>query len=140
MNTYPYEYDDMLIRLFNSKSEEDAYKKINLPVIDVSRKNKTSIISNFHLYIDKLNRTADQISNYFREEGRVNVSVNSRKQLIIQGNFDNRKCETIMTNYIKEYVMCKQCKSIDSCLIKDTGITFLQCHQCGAKSSLGKKN
>ncbi|AYV85019.1 MAG: hypothetical protein Satyrvirus2_30 [Satyrvirus sp.] len=138
MSQYPYSYDDMLYKLHVTKSAEDNYTKINLPAINVSRKNKLSIISNFFAYSEKLNRKKEDIADFFKRETGVANSINNQDQLIIQGNFNETKCETIMKNYIKQFVMCKQCKGLNSVLVKEDGLTYMECKQCLAKTSMGK--
>lgn len=138
MTTYPYSYDELLFKLHNAKIADDIYTKINLPPLQVHRKNKLSIFVNINTYSEKLNRTKEHISNFFREEMGTATSINGQNQLIIHGILNEAKCESIMRKYIKQYVMCKQCKSIHSTMIKDNGLTYLECKQCFAKTSLGK--
>lgn len=138
MSTYPYNYDDLLYRLHLVKMAEDNYKKINLPAIKITKKNKISIFINFSNFVEKLKRTPEHISNYIREETGMATSVNAQDQMIIQGILNETKTETIMRNYIREYVSCRQCKCLDTNLIKENTITFILCNQCGAKTSLGR--
>ncbi|AUL79377.3 eukaryotic translation initiation factor 2 subunit beta [Tupanvirus soda lake] len=138
MSGYPYSYDELLYRLHTAKTAEDAYKKINLPPLKVTRKNRLSVIVNFEVYSEKLNRSKDHISEYFKVETGACNSVNNQNQLLIHGILNETKCESIMRNYIKEYVMCKQCKGINSSIRKEGGLTYLECHQCLAKTSMGK--
>lgn len=138
MSNYPYTYDDLLYRLHISKNTDDLHKKTNLPPIKVTKKNRLSIISNYGIYCEKICRSEEHVANYFKTETGLNVSINSQNQLVIQGILSETKCNTIMKNYIKQYVMCKQCKGIESVIIKQNGLIFLQCNNCNAKTSLGK--
>lgn len=140
--TYPYTYDDLLDRLHMAKiSEDDNYhsgKKNSLPPMVVKPVNRTSVIVNFNDYSLKLNRTKDHIARYFFEETTAKNSINEQNQLIIQGKLNGAKCESIMKNYIRQYVLCKQCKCIDTVLVKENGITIIHCNHCQAQTSLGK--
>ena len=138
MSVYPYTYDDLLYRLHISKFADDNYKKINLPPIKVIKKNRISIFSNFGMFVEKLNRSAEHISEYYKSETGIGTSINGAGQLILQGILNETKTESIMRNYIKEFVICKQCKCLDTLLLKENGLTFLKCNQCFAKTSLGK--
>ena len=138
MTEYPYSYDDLLYRLHVAKQAEDNYKKVNLPPLKVIRKNRLSVIANFSVFSEKLNRTKEQISDYYKSETGANNSINNQGQLLIQGVLNETKCESILRNYIRDFVMCKQCKSLNSVLVKESGLTFLECHQCLAKTSMGK--
>ena len=138
MTEYPYSYDDLLHRLHISKTSDDNYKKINLPSLKVVKKNKLSIFSNLTAFTEKLDRPKENIAEYFKKETGLHNSINGQNQLLIQGILNQTKCESLMRNYIKEFVMCRQCKSLKTDMIKENGLTFLKCHQCFATSSLGK--
>lgn len=138
MSEYPYSYDELLYRIHTLKSVEDTYKKINLPPLKITKKNRLSIFVNFGIFSEKLNRTKEHISEYFKTETGASNSINNQNQLLIHGILNETKCESIMRNYIKEFVMCRQCKGMDSSLEKENGLTFLNCKQCHAKTSMGK--
>jgi translation initiation factor 2 subunit 2 len=138
MSNYPYSYDELLYRLHNYKINENLQKKINLPQMEIKRVNKLSIFFNFDVYCEKLNRPLEHVANFFKTETGANISINGQNQLIIQNIINQTKCESIMKNYIKNFVMCKQCKGIVSSMIKKNGLTFLECNQCNAKTSMGK--
>lgn len=138
MSQYPYSYDELLYRLHTARSMDDNYKKISLPQLKVSRKNRMSIISNFSVIAEKINRSAEHIKEYFNAETGTTSSINSQGQFLIQGIYNEAKCESIMKNYIREFVMCKQCKGIDTKMVKENGLSFLECNQCLAKTSKGK--
>ena len=134
----PYTYGELLGKLVQQKSLDEVHAKINLPIMKVTQVNRSSIIVNFDKFPTKLKRSADHISAFFKSETGLSNSINERGQLIIQGLFSESKCQSIIRNYIKNFVMCKQCKSIDSTMYKESGLNFLQCHQCQAVTSLGK--
>ena len=138
MTQYPYSYDELLFRLHNDKNEDEIYSKVNLPPIKISRKNRASIFSNFGILAEKLNRDKEHISNYFKAETKLVNTTNQHNQLIIQGNINESKCESIMKKYINEFVCCRQCKGLNTIILKEHGLTFIQCNQCLAKTSLGK--
>lgn len=137
LQTYPYIYDHLLSRLHTIKTTKIVNKAM-LPPIKIIRKNKTSVFVNFNIYPEILKRTAEHISNYFKEELRTQNSINAEGQLIMNCIVNDIKCESILKKYIKEFVSCKQCKGINSTLIKEQGMTFIKCNECFANTSLGK--
>lgn len=138
MSKYPYAYDELLYRLHQLRSTDEVYKKVNLPPLKVVKKNRSSIFANFNVFVQRLNRSKEHISEFYKTETGLVNSINGEGQLIIQGMFSEAKCESIMRNYIKEFVMCKQCKGLSTDLLKENGLTFISCNQCSAKTSLGK--
>jgi translation initiation factor 2 subunit 2 len=138
MQSFPYSYEDMLSRLHGFKTGDDNYEKINLPQLKIVRKNRSSIFANFAIFCEKLSRPDVHIQKFIYDEMGMNCSINGQKQLIIQGILTENKMESIMKKYIREFVLCKQCKGIDTKLSKENNLTFLGCNKCSAKSSLGK--
>lgn len=135
---YPYTYDDMLYRLHLAKLKEGSSDKISFPPLKVVYQNRVSVIANFGEFPKILNRTKDEISHFFQEETATRISINAQQQLIIHGKFNESRCEYILKNYIRQFVMCRQCNGLNTKLQKENGLSFLDCNQCGARSSLGK--
>jgi len=113
-------------------------KKISIEKPEVSNANKRTFIANFKNICNKLNRKEDEVRLFFEEELKTTVTINQDGALIITGNYKQNGIMTVLTNYMKEYVICKQCNSCDTGLIKESKITFLICSKCLSKYALSK--
>jgi len=141
--TYPYNYEHMLYQLHILK-EEDLFQikntKTVLEPIKLSKKGKTIMITNFSYYPQFLNRPAEHISKFFKDEVGSSTSINGDGQLLILGRLREVQIENLMRNYIKQYVKCSQCKCIQTDIVKEDRISYIVCHRCNAKTSLAKNN
>lgn len=135
---FSYSYKDMLDRLQKEKMMEQQYEKLSLPIIKIVRKNKTTVFANFDSYPKILKRNADHIGKYIQSEMGTDYTINANGQMIIQGIYKENKIESVFKKYIREFVCCRQCKGLYTDLLKEEGITFLQCNTCFARTSLGK--
>lgn len=135
MNTYPTDF--LIDRLYTELEyllKSDT--KISVEKPQVSSANKKTFISNFRNICSKLNRTEEDIRLFFEKELNTNVTINQDGALVITGIFKQPGIIHVMTNYIKEYVSCKECKSCDTNLIKENRILFLKCNKCLSKKAL----
>lgn len=121
-------------------SELDAIgnnsKKIAIDKPDVSSANKRTFLKNFRGICTKLNRDEEDIRSFFEKELKTQITINQDGALVITGMYKQNGIMTILTNYIKEYVMCKQCSSCDTNLVKDKKILFLNCNKCLSKHAI----
>jgi translation initiation factor 2 subunit 2 len=72
---------------------------------------------------------------FFEKELQTSVSINQDGGLVITGMFKQPGLLKIFTNYIKEYVTCKECNSCDTEIIKENRITYLKCNKCLSKKA-----
>lgn len=71
---------------------------------------------------------------YLLKELAAAGSISENGQLMIQGKFSNAIVNTFMDRFLKTYVQCSTCKSLDTVLVKDKKIWYIQCLACGAKN------
>ncbi len=118
---------------------ERAYKVITpriqrrqeIPKLNIVTTSKRTVIQNFREVAEKLNRDPAHIAKFFFKElatpGRIEGDA-----LVIYAERSQRTLETIYERYIKFYVVCPVCNSIDTVLSKEGRIYVLRCTACGA--------
>ncbi|ARF11579.1 translation initiation factor 2 subunit beta [Klosneuvirus KNV1] len=111
-------------------------KKIAIDKPEVSSANKRTFLKNFRSICLKLNRDEEDVRSFFEKELKTTVTISQDGALVITGMYKQNGIMTILTNYIKEFVMCKQCSSCDTNLIKDKKILFLNCNKCLSKHAI----
>lgn len=133
------DYDEML---------ERGRKKLPKAVLETSRfevpkvighieGNKT-VISNFTQIADALGRDIAHVQKYVLKE--LATPGELRKQALLVG----RKISASHINdkiqqYVKEFVVCSECKRPDTKLVKENRIVFIKCSACGAKQPVKVK-
>jgi len=127
------DYEKMLKKVrkelpkINSKTERFEIPK----VIGHIQGNKT-IISNFNQIANTLQRKPEHLLKYILKELATPGDLKSTGLLI------GRKISSIIINgkikkYVDVFVTCPECKRPDTELLKERGITFMQCLACGAR-------
>ena len=111
-------------------------KKISIEKPEVSNANKRTFIANFRNICNKLNRKEDDVRLFFENELKTSVTINQDGALVITGNYKQNGIMSILTNYMKEFVICKQCGSCDTSLIKENKLLFLVCSKCLSKHAI----
>ncbi|QKF93648.1 eukaryotic translation initiation factor eIF-2 beta [Fadolivirus algeromassiliense] len=134
MELYTTEY--LVNRLYTELSDHtSSSKKLSLEKPEISSVNKKTYISNFKSLCTKLNRDTNDVKMFFEKELQTSVSINQDGGLVITGMFKQPGLLKIFTNYIKEYVTCKECNSCDTEIIKENRITYLKCNKCLSKKA-----
>jgi translation initiation factor 2 subunit 2 len=137
-----YNYEDLLRRAFELMRERNpelvdasggAHRVVMKPP-ELSRiGTKKTCFVNFGEICTLMRRTQKHVLAFMMSELGTTASLDANSQLIIKGRFQIKQIENVLRNYIKEYVLCKTCKSQSTTLAKDTRLFFLQCDKCGSR-------
>ncbi|MDI9610382.1 MAG: translation initiation factor IF-2 subunit beta [Archaeoglobaceae archaeon] len=128
------EYLKLLDRAMEKLSQKPILRKdrFEIPKVSVTREGVRTILRNLTQIAKTLNRSEDQIYKYLvKSLGTAGFIDNGR--LIFQGKFTEEEIQKEINEYVKIYVLCKECNAPDTELIKEERVTFLRCLACGAK-------
>jgi len=135
-----YTYDDLLSRVFNIIREknpnviEGEKIKLTLKPPQVARiGTKRTSFSNFGEICKSLKRQEKHLHQYLLAELGTNGSIDANNALIIKGRFQQKQIESVLRSYIKEYVICKTCRSPDTLLQKEERLSVLLCSNCRSR-------
>lgn len=132
-----YKVEYLIDRIYNELEVHlNSSKKISIEKPQVSIANKKTFIANFRNICTKLKRKEEDVRLFFEKELNTTVTINQDGALIITGMYKQPGIINVMTNYIKEYVTCKECGSCDTELIKENRILFVKCNRCLSKKAL----
>lgn len=114
------------------KTKTDLLK---LPNPKVIFRNKSTFICNFIDITQKINSCDPFIlGNFIKKElGMKGVSLNE-KELILKGRTNENCIQKILTKYLLENVLCKNCLSKETNIIKKSNCKFLHCEKCNHES------
>lgn len=140
-----YNEDFLLNRVYDMINNNELLKKKSKIILKrptIIRQNKKTFITNFGDICNKVNRSEIDIKNYFDSE-LITIEKLSRKAsitqtgiLVITGIFQNNQIENILLEYIKKFVICFECSSSNTELIKENRILFLKCNSCKSNKGL----
>lgn len=109
--------------IFNDTNEV----KITKPDVhfDVTRK---TMWRNFRKIANQMNRSEEHIANFYKKEYNTTNSVNKDGELMIRGRYSNQMVATTLKNYIRLFLQCSACKTINTCIEKKNRLNYLLCN------------
>jgi translation initiation factor 2 subunit 2 len=110
--------------------------KLLLTTPDVVFQNKKTFVKNYGELCERLGKPQLEIKQFFETELNAVMSIDSNDMLIINGKYNQVGIKNVVTSYIKQYMMCSECKSTDTEMIKENRIMFLKCKKCYSKKSM----
>lgn len=138
-NLYPYE--EMLASCFVQMHKQNVEasstsRRIALPAINIQRKAKKTIISNFRAICEIMKRDLEHVKQYICTEQSTDASIDGAGGLVITGRLSQSQIEKLIIQYVNIYVKCPVCGSTDTKLEKKDRILFIICNQCTARRSV----
>ena len=109
--------------------------RLEIPSPQIIIQGNQTIITNFIEIANSIRRDPKHIAKFLFRELAVPGNINDTR-LILQSKVYRNLIEKKINDYIKEFVECKECKKLDTVLIKEKRITFLKCEACGAKETV----
>ncbi|EZQ11078.1 translation initiation factor IF-2 subunit beta [Candidatus Acidianus copahuensis] len=127
------EYTHLLDRLYTKLPKKPQEKETqNLPTLIILNVGNSTIIRNFSEYCDRIRREDKLCMRYLLKEIAAAGSLGDNGQLAIQGKFSSSIINTLMERFLKTYVQCSTCKSLDTILEKEGKVWYIKCLACGA--------
>lgn len=132
-------YEDMLKKAYAGMDEPtDTGERFVMPKTRIYIEGKTTVLENFADIAGTLNREHDHFMKYILGElgtaGKVDGS-----RAVFNGKFEASQFETIVKNYVADYVICDTCGRPDTKLIKEDRVLVLLCEACGSKRPIRKR-
>lgn len=132
-----YSYEVMLERLYKmmNKDEDPGRIKISLPTVD-RLGSKRVVWTNFQNCVQALNREPDHIMRFFFNFLTTTGNLDGEGKFIFKNVFKPQQIKTALDEYIQKYVVCKSCKKGNTVFTKERGLTFMNCRNCHASSTV----
>ncbi len=127
-------YEELLERALDELSKKDIVKRerFEIPEANVMREGARTTIKNFSQIAKALNRSEEHLYKYLvKSLGTAGFVDNGR--LILQGKFTKDEVQREINDYVKYYVLCKECGAPDTEFIKEERVLMIRCLACGAK-------
>ncbi|MEZ0289913.1 MAG: translation initiation factor IF-2 subunit beta [Sulfolobales archaeon] len=128
-------YMQLLDRLYKRLPERKESKTIDLPELEIEHLTNKTIIKNLQYIAERLDRDPKIISRYFLKELGKPGSLTSSGTLEIYDRISAKSLNELFDKFIKTYVRCPTCGSIDTKLIRRGKIFIIKCLACGAETT-----
>jgi len=127
-------YEKMLDRLYMSLPKQAlAKERFEMPVVESHIEGTKTIVKNFSSIIKLINRDEKHLLKFITREIGTSCSI-SEGRLILNGKFSEKNVTELIHNYIKEFVLCRECNRPDTKFIDRQGVKVMKCEACGAIS------
>jgi len=126
----------------------DAYKKIKkvesssgrfeIPKVEGHFEGKKTIITNFLQIASYIRRNPEHFQKFMLKE----LAASGQKEgerLVLNMKVPSAKINQKIEQYVKEFVLCRECGKPDTELVKQDRFSFIHCLACGAKHSVRSK-
>jgi len=127
---------------------EEAYKKVKqinisndrfeIPKVEGHFEGKRTILTNFFQIASHIRRSPEHFQKFLLKELAASGHTEGDR-LILNIKVPSAKINAKIEEYIKEFVVCKECGKPDTELKKEDRLTFIHCLACGAKHSVRSK-
>lgn len=130
------EYEKMLEKAIKELPKEIRTKeRFEIPKAICEIVGNKTVFKNFGEILIVLRRNANHLSKFLLKELATAGSLEGNA-LVFQGKIPREIIQNKLEDYIKKFVICKECKNPDTKLVKEGRITFLKCEACGARSAV----
>ena len=127
---------------------EQAYKKVKpitssgerfeIPKVEGMLEGNKTIITNFMQICSHLRRKPEHLIKFLGKELAA-YAFKDGDRLILNRKILSARINEKITEYVKEFVLCRECKKPDTELVKQDEFLFIHCLACGAKHSARAK-
>jgi len=127
-------YEELLERALAElpKRKVVRSKRFETPRVRVQREGNRTIIKNFSHIAKVLNRSEDHLFKYLvKSMGTAGFLEAGR--LVLQGKFTEDEVQREIDDYVKRYVICRECGAPDTEFIREERVLMIRCLACGAK-------
>ncbi len=132
-------YEKLLQEAYKDVKEvKGSSERFEIPKVKGFVSGKNTIITNIREISSYLRRPQDQIAKFLQKELATPGKIENERLVLnrkINSNLVNEKLEM----YVKEFVLCHECKKPDTEIISEKGIKFKHCLACGAKYPIKSK-
>ncbi len=131
------EYEEALERAFREIKPIEVSERFEVQEAKGFVQGNKTIITNLFQIADYIKRPIEHLVKYLAKELGASFVIEGNR-VILNRKLKMEKVNEKIQEYVKEYVICKQCKKPDTELIKQERFIFLHCMACGSRYSVPK--
>ncbi|UCD21229.1 MAG: translation initiation factor IF-2 subunit beta [archaeon] len=132
------DYEKLLDTAYKNVKKVDSVERFEIPKAKSMIEGSKTIITNFSQIFSTLRRDPLHLAKYLSRELATPVNI-EKDRAILNRKLSPATIDGKIAEYVKEFVICPECKKPDTELLKDKGFLFIHCLACGAKHSVRVK-
>lgn len=127
------DYEKLLNEAYEKvKKVESNGDRFEIPKIEGHFEGKKTILINFFQIASYIRRKPEHFQKFLLKELATSGQIEGER-LVFNNKIPSARVNAKIEEYIKEFVICKQCGKPDTELIKEDRMSFIHCLACGAK-------
>ena len=127
-------YELLLEKLYRKVPPRSGSAEYEIPEPEIIRIGNQTIIRNFREISSRLKREPRMIARYLQKELAAAASYDDGSgQLSLNVKVSRKVVNQFLQLFLKTYVRCPTCASIDTRLVKQGRAMILKCDACGAE-------
>ena len=132
-------YEELLEEAYKkTKQIDSSNNRFEIPKIEGHFEGKKTILTNFLQIASHIRRKPEHFQKFILRELATSGHIEGDR-LILNNTIPSAKINAKIEDYVKEFVLCKECKKPDTEIVKEDRLTFVHCLACGAKHSVRGK-
>jgi len=132
-------YEKLLLRAYEKVKQIDSLDdRFEIPNVQGHFEGRKTIITNFFQIASHIRRDPEHFQKFILKE----LAASGQKEgerLVLNIKVPSVKINQKVEQYIKEFVLCRECNKPDTELVREGRLTFIHCLACGAKHSVRSK-
>jgi translation initiation factor 2 subunit 2 len=133
------DYEKLLDEAYTKvKVVEGRGGRFEVPQIEGHIEGKRTILTNFLNIASYIRRDPEHLQKFILKE-LATSGQREGDRLILNNKIPSSKINVKIEQYIKEFVICKECGKPDTELKKENRLNFINCLACGAKHPVREK-
>lgn len=131
-------YENLLAEAYKKVKPIEASERFEVPKIEGHVEGNKTILTNLPQIATHIRRNQEHLLKFLLKELATSGAFKGTRT-ILQRKISSIKINEKIEAYVKEFVLCKECKKPDTELKKDHNFMFIHCLACGAKHSVRAK-
>ena len=132
-------YEKLLEQAYSKvKQVKGTGERFEIPKVDGHYQGKKTILTNFFQIATHIRRKPEHFQKFLLRELATSGNTEGDK-LILNNKIPREKIDQKIEQYVKEFVLCKECGKPDTEITKEDRLSFVRCLACGAKHSVRSK-
>lgn len=133
------EYEELLNNAYSKiKKTEDKGERFEIPKVEGYFEGKKTILTNFFHIANQIRRSPEHFQKFILKD-LATSGQRDGDRLVLNNKIPSTKINPKIEEYIKEFVLCRECNKPDTEIVKEGKISFIRCLACGAKHPVRAK-
>ena len=133
------DYNQLLEKAYKQiKVVDTSSTRFEIPKVKGLVSGKNTIITNITEIANYIRRPINHLAKFLFKELATSGKM-EHDRLILHAKLNSQRVNEKIELYVKDFVLCGECKKPDTEIISEKGIKFKHCLACGAKYPIKSK-